>query len=265
MKDRLTLTAALGLTLVSVGCTADSFCEELSACGGAVIGTNDSDADGVPDTTWSMVENCKDPLHAQPPNAALLTQPTNVAKQPPLEPTTSEWCQGLIFNQDGSIKQVLPWFPSIPLTTGSLKLTGENKYNVSLSYNSVQQADFSSFCLTSQGKQGLTCQNTNADLSFTERLKTALAPEPNIQDVVCVDAPDDPGGCQCFYNMLIVAGQDGLYSVEGDMITFYDRLGAPRSEATYCVQGDSLEITSVQQTWLFNQPALKTMAFGRAQ
>lgn len=275
----LAALALLSSTSVAVGCANEDRCTPLDNCASDLI------LPGATETTWYAVETCKNQVFMPPQNLSLLNQPAQVAGERPPEVSTSDWCQGLVFNNDKipttpeeletSIKSLRLWFDP-PMNVYQSRITYEpgNQYNFQVSYLGMQRADFSASCLTGQGV-ALSCR----DLSTA--LQAFLAAEPNLgirpqegskqgsgmtkKHVYCV--PGELEGCTCEYPFLLVTSSTGLYSQSGSLVNHFDSQQAPVAQNDVCVQGyaggeawgddgtprTQMDVTGHHRSWLFNQ------------
>jgi len=256
------LCFALASTL---GCAIEEHCDDLDTCGGSVMtnGAQDFNNDGPVETEWhaSAGDECQDPLHTPPLQNTLITQPPHLANEAPPERSSMDWCSNLVIRGDRTIKRVNLWFPQIPLRDAKLTYSAasdaatDGKYQIQFKYFKQMRADFSAQCMTAQGVvMGCT--------EFSHAMATVLQTEPNIDSVVCDDGPQ--GGCTCIYNMLLVTSVSGPWRRDGDLITHYDELGSAPAESDYCVNGNQLDLTGHDRTWVFNETGLRTLQLVRS-
>lgn len=266
MTNRFSWGTLLIPLFATLGCAIEEHCEALSECGGSVLAPGSTDflnADSLVDTQWWAYpgDECQDPLFTPPPNPTLLHQAPTLANQPPIEPSGADWCSNLVFNSDRTIYSVNLWFPQIPLLDAKLTYSAasesdtEGTFEMQVRYFKKMRADFSAQCMTAQGVV-MGCNE------FTFQMREKLRAEPNISDINC--GPGPQGGCSCIYDMLLISGVTGPWRTEGGVLTHYDALRDFPSEADYCVNGDTLEMTGHDRTWLFNQTGLRTLQFVRA-
>jgi hypothetical protein len=267
MKQALSWGAVAAALLGTLGCVEDH-CPPLSECGGSVLSNGALDfyqADGLVDTEWWSYggDECQDPLYTPPTEATLLNQPPHLSNEAPPERTSTDWCSNLVFNDDRTIKSLNLWFPQIPMRSARLRYSAatdnatEGIFEIQFRYFKEMRADFSAQCMTAQGVvMGCT--------EFTYAVRDELAQEPNIdpEQINCFPGPQ--GGCSCAYDMLLVSGVTGPWRRNGDLITHYNDFGDFPAETDYCVNGNSLEMTGHDRTWLFNQGGLRTLKFVRS-
>ncbi len=257
---------AVALTLAA-GCANPEVCPELGSCAGDFVGGDDHDGDGYADARWVIGGSCMNDVWVAPQNASLINQPPPVQGEPPPEQTAANWCSEMVIKADKSISKINPWFPALPLRDGAIQYSASGTFNVQINYFGLLEVGFARGCFESQGfvvvAEGaggsagtLTCSEFNTHLA--ERLST----EPNIQGVTCTD--DGEGGCACVYNLLMVTGANGTWSTSGAVLNHYDKVtGEVVSRADYCVKGSELELSGHHRTFLFNQPALRSLVLSK--
>ncbi len=253
------LTAfALALAVGSAACTTPEVCKELGTCGGKLVD------DGQTSKTWTIGGACLN-QEAAPPNVpSLIHQAPTLAGEAPPRRTQVNFCSEMILKPDKSIKIIQPWFPALPLQSGLITYKSDFSYTASINYFGAQEMDFAANCFLSQGfkivpatqmsgPDTMTCQE------FTPILLAGLATQPNISNFGCGD--DGGGGCTCTYDLLLITAIEGKYATIGSVINHYDTVANnPVSSADYCVNGNTLELSGYKRTFLFNQPALRSLS-----
>ena len=272
---RFGLSAILVILTASVwGCSTPTYCDSLAVCGGDVlVGAKDLGS-GVPSTEWIAVatDACVDQVPNPVSPNSLLFIPPRPAGIRAVEPSTVDWCSGLVIQaSDGTITEFDDgwyetlqkfdgWFPSIPLYNANLVLSQNNQYTLSLTQLASQRAQFSSTCLVAQGVS-LTCDEVTPRLKafVTDKLKTILGLTATVYNEACTPAAE--GGCDCGYNVSLTTQVAGPWVASGTGITFFDADAAPPGQADYCSSAAGLELTGRKGTDLFNRAALKNMHF----
>ncbi len=230
MKFELLHAVSVLLAVSLGGCTTPPYCDALGKCGGDFTVSASDLGSGAPSTEWvsTTVDACIDqvPNPPEPPSLALI--PPRPAGTRAVEPSTIDWCAGLVLGADGTItgfddgwyetlKKFNGWFPSVPLFTAQLELVKNNQYSLTTTQLVSQHIDFPATCLVAQGVV-LTCDDIAA----------GQAPGPW--------AADNEGH-----------------------LSFFDATAAPPVRADYCANAGSLELTGRKATDLFNRNALKTL------
>jgi hypothetical protein len=251
-------------------CTTAPQCEELSKCGGDFL-MGAKDLEGVDAIEWVATAPgaCVDQVPTPPNPGSLLLIPPRPAGVRAVEPTTVDWCNGLVLASDGAIRayddgweQVLKqfggWFPSVPLYTAQLEIQRGYQYSISTTQLVTQHAELSGTCLVGQGVK-LTCGDLNAQLAtFIENKFNAIAGlKADVYDNTCADGPD--AGCSCDYNVSLTSTTAGPWGSETGQIAFFDFNAAPPARADYCVSGAGLSLSGEKGGDLFNRGSLKTL------
>lgn len=295
MKIALFGTAALCLAAAVGGCSTPLHCDALGKCGGDFLAQAKDLGSGAESQEWvaTTKDACVDnvPTPADPPTLALL--PPRPAGVRPVEPSTTDWCAGLVLSSDGqggykvaafddgwveALKKYNGWFPSIPLWTAQLEVTRGNQYQLQTTQLVSQQMELSANCLVAQGIR-LSCGDL-ATLLYTsvdEKLNgkaagngkgTPLVPGLSASVYAIDGGPDDPGvictdapelGCSCHYNLSLTTTTSGPWASDKGTVSFFDSSAAPASLTDYCVSGESFQLTGSKDTDLFNRGALKTL------
>jgi hypothetical protein len=282
------------------GCQTAPYCEALGRCGGNVTpGATDfvvlsalheppidpmdkTPIDGTPspdgaiDTEWSLVGGCMDEVKSVATPPSQVRQPAKPAGERPVERTLPDWCSSIVLSADGTVKeydgfttmlqQNEGWFPAVPIAAGSLTLSRNGRYQVKLTQRLTQRAELSRSCLSAQGVS-LTCE------VFATSLKAFITTElgifvkganyhaytTGVSNVACANAAE--GGCVCDYDLTLSGGPSGRYSQVGSTLTFFDDQYKPPSLADYCVSGNRLDVSSQEQTRLFNKADLRNTSW----
>jgi hypothetical protein len=259
-KLKLPLSSSWALlflaSLGSAACTTPEVCSDLGDCGGDLMGGHSS-------RTFSFASSCVNEVAATPNVPSLLHQPPTLAGEVPPKRTQVNFCSEMILSPDKSIPFIQPWYPSIPVDHGDITYTADGAYTGSIVYRGVEEMDFAAGCYLSQGFtikpdgtppmiDTITCED------FKPILAKGLATQPNLSVDHCVN--DGAAGCQCVVKIDLFTAMQGNYVTIGHTISHTDTLFFnPVSNADYCVQGNTLELTGYKRTFLFNQPALRTM------
>lgn len=271
------LAATLG------GCSTPQYCDSLSKCGGDFNATATDLGSGSPSTEWvaTKADACIDQVPSPPDPPSLALVPPRPAGTRAIEPSTSDWCAGLILAADGTItgfddgwyetlKRYSGWFPSVPLHTGQLELLQNNHYSLTTTQLVSQHVDLSATCLVAQGVV-LTCDDAAAGITpstgqdMTSQIK--LTVEKRLGGLMGVKAvvygnqctPSD-GGCSCDYNVSLTTTTSGPWAADNQgHLSFFDALAAPPSRADYCASPGTLQLTGTKETDLFNRASLKTL------
>ena len=274
-------TVFLGVTVATLaalgGCTTPPHCQELSTCGGNFVDVATDHGEGVASTKWTATapDACIDQVPATPEPPSLAYIPPRPAGIRAVEPSTIDWCAGLVINNMGQITafddgwyealvKYDGWFPSVPLYQGELTTFSNNQYEVKLTQLVSQHIELTQTCLIQQGIN-LTCEAISEQLAefVSKRLGSIDGLEAQVYGNVCV--PDTQQGCICDYNMSLTSGARGPWAAADGRIDFFDDEAAPPGRADYCYGGGSLQLTGNKGTDLFNRNGLKTLQWRLAQ
>ena len=258
---------ALAATLLSLGCAQTDKCPPGTGCGGDVVGTDDSDGDMFADKTWTINGSCLNDVVVVPQNATLVNASVTIDGQPPPEAEQNHWCSEMVIDKKKIITKISPWFPAIPIRDGSIKYSADGTFILLINYYKPQIVEFQRGCFESQGyfvvPEGTATNYASFTCSeFGAQLKDRLKQEPNIENesIGCVE--DKEEGCLCGYNLLMVTGAKGTFTMKGTTISHFDQTTKqPVSTADYCVEGGTLTLYGHNNNYLFNQPAIRTLAF----
>ena len=242
--------------LAPLACATPEVCAELHTCGGDIMA-------GKTSRTFQFAATCVNDVAATPNVPSLLHQPPPLAGEVPPKRTQVNFCSEMVLSPDKSIKFIQPWFPALPVESGEITYASDGSYTGSINYRGIQQMDFASGCFLSQGFKIVpddvaTTIDTLSCREFTPILKAGLSTQPNISEFACVN--DGAAGCQCVYNLLLITAMAGNYVAIGNTLSHSDTLFFnPVSSADYCIANNTLELSGYKRTFLFNQPALRTL------
>lgn len=264
----------LGTSLV--GCATKETCEPLTKCGGDFLAG--AKAIGkVTATEWvaAAPDACVDNVPTPPNPASLTLIPPRPAGIRAVEPSTVDWCNGLVLAGDGTIKdyddgwfetlkQYAGWFPSVPLYEATLTMQQGFQYELTTRQLVTQHADLSPTCLVAQGVK-LSCDQVGSQLqSFLEKkfnmvsgLRARVYTTGNAP--VCQQTTED--GCSCDYNVALSATTAGPWTSNAGEISFFDFTAAPPAQADYCVSAAGFSLSGTKGADLFNRGSLKTLQF----
>ena len=248
-----------GGCLALLACTMDDPCAEPSAaaCG------------GDPSGEWAVVSSCRDPAYANPEAVTYYGQTQNMARQPPPEPTSSDWCSYLLYDPVKGITQFTFPHDTLEVATGTVSYDGSGTYAALLSTTGGGTVDISASCLTRFGvvfQCGARDANTPADTrSVQEDLAdysvTLGSPDQNI---ACAD--DGRDGCTCTYSIASEpsgGGLSGRWSTQGALLTHFAGTKLIPSQADLCVSGDKMTVWGHDRAAIWDQAGLRTITMMR--
>lgn len=245
-------SACIALALVVLGCSTEQKCAELSQCGGDLLsGLHNGESEWVA----TPRDACMDDLQLPVNPVSIAQQPAPKAGRKPVAAATSDWCSSLVQEPDGTLR-FQGYFPIIPLQNAVLSFK-EREFEAHFLFFAPQQMSFPASCRAAQGIEQ-SCP------ALGRHIAAAIAAESNVYNMRCYD--DGEQGCTCDYELRLFTSVPGTWAAAGNRVTFYDNSLAPSppSPADYCLNGDTLELTGHNGSWLFNRPNLRTLEFHRA-
>jgi hypothetical protein len=244
--------AIVALALLS-GCSKGPVCKELASCGGDIL---DKWAQ-LPRGEETPGTYCQEILHNPPVETHLRAQLLPVARQRLPEKATGDWCSELIVTGDmkEAIKNHYYWWEDLPYVEGSLEYLPDGTYRSNLTRKGIVDRWFSRTCLRKYGYGG-TCQE------FAAALEASNQGAGEYNGFNCTDS--ERGGCDCSFEIFEVNKLFGTYSQSGSTITHF--AAAPidhYSQASVCVQGDKIQLTGKDNSFLYGLPGLRTIEMER--
>ncbi len=289
-------------TLLLLACQTEPYCTERGKCGGDLM-TGGSDfvvlsslhepppgmdtavlndtpgQDGAVDSEWSLSGGCMDEVKSAPVALSQVRQPAKPAGERSVERTLPDWCSSIVLASDGSVKAYdgfytmlianEGWFPAVPIASGTLELSQNGRYQVKLTQLLSQRIELSASCLTAQGASQ-SCSDFATKLkAFIDMQLQNFTKDPSyrgfsaaVGNVACGTNAD--AGCTCDYDLSITGGPSGRYAASGSQLTFFDDQYRPPSLTQFCSSGGNLDISSEDQTRLFNKADLRTTSWKKA-
>jgi hypothetical protein len=272
-----TLLMLLAVTTLA-GCETPPFCDALTKCGGDFLANKSDLGSPAKSSEWVATSNdaCIDqvPNPPSPPSASLV--PPRPAGVRAIEPSTLDWCAGLITSNDGTIKfddgwfetlkKFNGWFPSVPLYTAQIELMDNFQYSLTTVQLASQHYELTQTCLVAQGLN-ISCDDLNTrmkasvenTLGSVDALKVPKGSPPRavVYGNSCV--ANTGGGCNCDYNVSLTTTTTGPWSSENGELNFFDAQAGPPVRADYCVNGSEFTLSGAKATDLFNRMSLKTL------
>jgi hypothetical protein len=254
---RSTWIAAAGC-LALLACRMDDPCAPKGdACGG--------DPTGV----WMVTDSCRDPAYQSPLAITYYDQAQNMARQPPPEPTSSDWCSYLLYDPGDGITNFIFPADTLPVTGGTVTYDTSGDYAVEILVTGSGSIDISASCLS---RFSVTYQCGAADASTPAGTRSvsddlaafAVSAGSNQQSIVCVD--DGNLGCLCRYDLTSEptgGALSGRWSTQGPLLTHFGGEKLLPSQADLCVSGDTMTVWSHNHAALWNQAGLRTIALMR--
>jgi hypothetical protein len=248
-KTHRLLGAAALAGFLSAGCEAGPVCKSLGQCGGDIVGAWAK----KPDAPY-----CQEAVYSPPPEFYLLNQNLPVARMPLPEATNLDWCSSLIIKpaDDKGVKNATYYLRDLPLAEARAVYRQDGKFDVGFSRRARFNQHYSHTCLTQYGFT-VDCQVLAAQLT------THNQGNPAVSKFEC--APEtEKGGCNCSFQYEEISVIGGFYTVQGDVVTHFPQAPSLRfNRVGYCVQGDTLEISGLDNRYLMDRTGLRTVELAR--
>ena len=269
--------ALIGFGLAAVllaGCKQELHCQELGDCGGP-----------VPIGNWTLGEtpektfaSCAEDLYIPPTDKRLVGADLPPARIPAPEPAFSDWCGGLIASTS-KVLYATPLFytESSPVGAATVRYNADGTYAVGFGLVGTYLLSFSAACMrqfgATDGKPapGPGGAQPDADAPLVDVCKQLEVPlresginEGAYRNTTCTPDPKDPGGCACYFDRAEVFGSAGNYA----LISSNEILHTPSTpnfpyRVVYCTEGNTLQLTAADGSYLFGLPGLRTLDLGR--
>jgi hypothetical protein len=243
------LRALSATCLLLTGCAQGDVCEELGACAGNLVGR------------WGLaMPACQSQLYEPPQEIWLFERPVANGRQTQPEPAYSSWCQNLVYTADPArplANNPLFWTGAATYGEARIRYFEDGTYEAGFTRTGTYGWSFSAACMRQHGSQ-VTCEQ------LAEPLNLSAQNDGGYSNVRCT-AGSDPGSCECLFDAVTVGSQQGIYRVRGSEVDHYaTSIPSPVSTMTFCQQGDSLTLSGVRNSFLYEQPGLRNMSLLRA-
>jgi hypothetical protein len=289
-NNAMKLAAFVVMALASsgtLGCKQQVLCPPLDACGGPRDGDGNRLRDMFgnllrPVGEWVLAENhpsCTEDLYV-PANDTRL----GLANLPPPgsafpEPAVFDWCLLLTTGPGAgpAIRQKPPrfYYESGPIGVVSLKYGEDGHFTSGITRTGTFDLVFPPYCVRAFGAadgriidpetmgdaRGDICQQLEGPI------RASGLGEGSYRNTTCKKNPDDPDddfGCICTFDVTETGGPSGSYFIQGeDTITHLPGTNFPL-RADFCWEGDRLQLTGSDGTYLFDQRGVRTFDLVRA-
>lgn len=245
------LPALLGVAVVA-GCAKGPVCAELSTCGGNPVGSW-----AQPPLGESGSKYCQENIHTPPVTEYLQNQPTPTARNRVPEATNLDWCYNLVLtsNEADALKKNLYWWENLPYSGGLVTYTEDGRYSIDFGREGRVARHYSRTCLSQYGH--------DSDCGTFQRVLTkANEGAHEYNSFECTES--EKGGCNCTFNIGEANAQTGVYSVSGNRITHFSNTPVAHfSHATQCVNGDRMELSGSNNSFLWDRSGLRAIELVR--
>jgi len=224
---------------------------------------------GDPSGQWTIAGSCRDPIYQSPRPVTYFGQAETMARQPPPEATSSDWCSYLTYDPIMGITNFVFPYDTLPITSGRIAYDGGGAYAALLSTTGNGAVDISASCLTRFGAIP-TCAPADpgaqgAARSLTDDLRAySVSLGSPFQDITCAD--DGREGCACSYTIAFEpsgGGLSGRWSTQSTLMTHFAGTKLIPSQADFCVAGDTMTLWGHDRAAIWDQPGLRTVNLQR--
>ena len=185
-------------------------------------------------------------------------RPVPAARQPQPEPAYSDWCRGLVYKADATVANYPLFFAeSAPYGVARISYRDDGTYDIGFTRTGIYTLGFSAACMRQYGAQA-SCADLQAPLALSG------ANDGSFTNVLCAEG-SEAGSCDCTFELVAVSTDRGVYTALGNEIvhrTTSPAAGFP-STATFCQEGNSLELSGARSTFLYNKSGLRTISLQR--
>jgi hypothetical protein len=259
------LACSLLISVVTAGCNQfmqKPRCAPLGDCGGAVpVGTWILDATHV---------SCSEDIYVPPSDPRVLMGTVPVARQPPPEPALSDWCDSIVVTGGTTIVTHEPEFYYYDghIGVASVHYGDDGNFSAGLTQVGRFKLDFPAYCMRAfGGKDGRQADPANDPtgpaVSLCKQVEAAVKSAGTgagaYPNAACEDSKIEAGGCTCEFDVTATSGPAGSYKMLNSN-TILNLLNANfPQKVTYCHNGDELELTGTDGSYLFDKTGLRTM------
>jgi hypothetical protein len=254
---RVRLAALAAILAGATACGMDDPCARKGdACG------------GDPSGSWILTDSCRDPAFQNPEAVTYYDQTQTMARQPPPEPTSSDWCSDLSFDTTNGLSFMFPRDTLAFNPGGDVTYDGAGAYATKLLVAGSGSVDLSASCLSRLF--AFQCApadaTTPADVHSLADDLTAYSIRIGVpeQNIACSD--DGSGGCFCAYTIKSEptgGGLSGRWSTQGSLLTHFGGNNLIPSQADICVTGDTMTMWGHDRTGIWDQAGLRAVTLMR--
>jgi hypothetical protein len=179
------------------------------------------------------------------------------------------------------------YFESGPIGRASVQYDDAGHFSAGLTRTGTYTLTFPAYCMRAFGAMDPAmptdmvnlCKSLAAPLDANgigggAEFNTTCSPNTDaarLQDMQAhpgltpIDGPLDPLGCFCRFDLTETGGPAGDYQIMDDQVTILHIPGSNfPQKATFCQQGDDLQLTGADGAYLFDSPGLRTLDLVRS-
>jgi hypothetical protein len=211
---------------------------------------------GNPTGDWTLIDSCQDPAYVPTTQRTHLGQTIDVARTPPPEPASADWCADLKYGPSGITALNLP--RDTPKILGAyLRYGADNTYGVFLASSATTSFEFSWSCLTRFGYSSTCAQFGEAFANYGANLG-------GVKNTSCQNSEN---GCRCTYTSESdAAGTNltGTWSANGSVISHFANSMLLPSQVDFCQdRADHMTVWGRDRTNIFDIPGVRTLTLQR--
>jgi hypothetical protein len=267
----LSTLATLAVPMSVTGCKQQVLCPALDSCGG-----------DFPVGDWTLDPghpSCSEELYTPPADPRLVNADLPAARTPPPEPALYDWCDLLVAgsgvkvpDDDLVVKPPNFFAESPPIGAATIHYDTNRHYVMSTTRTGTFILDFPAYCMrafgavdtaldpaAAPGSTGTVCDKLQASIR-------AVAPA-KVHNFTCQLDPNDPAGqqgCLCQYDLSDRQESAGYVEPPVDSTMLHLPGNNFPENATYCVQGNQLQLTGTDGQYLFDRLGLRTLDLVKA-
>jgi hypothetical protein len=247
------------LATVTAGCKQPVMCEPLDDCGGA-----------IPVGDWVLAtgtSSCTEEIYVAPPDPRLIQADIPVARLPPPEPALFDWCELLVTGPgDDIVTRAPPYLYTgvAPIGRVALHYEADGRYRLSTTRAGLYSIDYPWYCMRAFGGADKLAADGVTTITVCEQLTKGLTAKvaKKYKNISCVPNGIDPPaqtGCICSFDLQEVQESVGFYgATSARKIQHLPGNNFPQV-ATYCAQGNRLQLTGTDGAYLFDRVGLRTL------
>ena len=250
--------------LLASGCAQKPLCSELGNCGGNPVGY------------WVLAPgypSCMEDLYLPQTDKRLVAATMPAAGHPPPEPAVYDWCDLLIASGGPNVQLRPPafFYESGQIGSAEVRINQDGTYTTGITRTGTFQLDFPAACVrmfgASDGKPITPADPASPVGNVCKQLEPPISAsglgEGSYRNTRCEPNAADPGGCVCQFDVTETGGPGGFWKpFDANTLLFIPQTNFP-AKVTYCVKGDSLELTGADGDYLFGQRGLRTFKLQR--
>jgi hypothetical protein len=271
----LAMLAMAPLALTALGCKQQVLCPELGSCGGP---PDPATGHSIPPYgVWALRPghpSCTEDLYVPANDTRTGMAPLTPPGTPFPEPAVFDWCVLLVTSPKVAniqVRQPRFYYESGAVGESIVTYDMSGAWNTKITKTGVFTLDFPAYCVRAFGAQdNRPAGNDNGvpvgpPVDICKQLEVPVrgagVGEGSYFNTVCKPNPADPAdnfGCLCTFEVSETGGPAGKFFAQDDqtLVHLVDT-GFPMS-ATYCQQGDTLQLTGTEGQYLFDVRGLRT-------